>query len=246
LAQYTIIHLSETASTNSYAIELIDKKRPTNFCIIRSDFQTKGRGQDTNTWESEKGKNLIFSIILFPPFGAEHQFILNKAISLGIWDYLKKELSTQSISIKWPNDIYVGDKKICGILIQNSIMGTKLEYVVAGIGLNVNQALFKSDAPNPVSMTLASGAEYDLDEVLDNLLQFIFRRYEQTLNSSSADIEIDYHSALYRLMKWDNYIIGNNAVFARITGTNPYGQLMLESETKEIFVCDLKEVKFCF
>ena len=239
-----IIRLAETESTNSSALEMLSKDRPEEGLVIITDHQTKGKGTDTNTWESEKGKNLTFSLILYPAFGADQQFILNKAISLGIYDFLVDELPGKKISIKWPNDIYIGDKKACGILIQNSVMGNKLDYVVVGIGLNVNQTLFISDAPNPVSMKITTGKEYNLDEILQKLLQSIFNRYAQVKPETSKRIENEYQKALYRLNEWHNYLVKGLKINARITGTNGYGQLLLETETANILVCDLKEVKF--
>jgi len=172
-----IIRLPETKSTNSYAIELLKQDRPKEGSVVITDHQTHGKGTDTNTWESEKGKNLTFSLILYPALGADQQFILNKAISLGIYDFLISILPNHKVSIKWPNDLYIGDKKACGILIQNSVLGNKLEYMVAGIGLNVNQILFTSNAPNPISLKMASGLDYNLDEYIQKLPTLIFNNY---------------------------------------------------------------------
>ena len=240
----SIIRLPETESTNSYAIQLLSQQRPENGSIILTHHQTKGKGQDTNKWESEKGKNLTFSIILYPGFTADQQFIFNKAISVGIYDFLNAELPEHTITIKWPNDIYIGDKKACGILIQNSVIGNKLDYVVVGIGLNVNQTSFKSDAPNPISLKTATGIEYDLEIVLEKLLKCIFKRYSQVKPETKQIIDNEYHKALFRQMEWREYLVKNNNVIARITGTNDYGQLLLETKSGEVLVCDLKEVKF--
>jgi len=240
----TIIRLAETGSTNSYAIKLLSRSRPEEGSVIITDHQTQGKGTDHNTWESEKGKNLTFSLILYPTFTADQQFILNKAISLGICDFLQNVIHRKDATIKWPNDIYIGDKKVCGILIQNSVMGNKLEYVVVGIGLNVNQMLFTGDAPNPVSLKMISGMEYKLNELLLKLLRSIFERYTHISLKNTAKVETDYQSALYRLMEWHKYIVNNVEINARITRTNAFGQLLLENEAGEIIVCDLKEVKF--
>jgi len=239
-----IIRLAQTASTNSYAINLLSENRPEENTVIITDHQTRGRGTDTNSWESERGKNLTFSLILYPVFKADLQFIFNKAISLGIYDFLKSEIPNQKVSIKWPNDIYIGDKKACGILIQNSVLGNSLDYVVVGIGLNVNQTLFISDAPNPVSMKTTTGKEYNLDETLHKLLKSIFIRYAQVKPETRGIIENEYQKSLYRLKEWHNYLVKGTLVNAQITGTNEYGQLLLETGTEKILVCDLKEVKF--
>lgn len=245
LINYKIIHLPETDSTNLYALRLLSNEKPPEGCIIRSDFQTNGRGLDTNSWESEAEMNLTFSIILYPDFGAEHQFLLNKTVSLGIWDYLVDELPKQKVSIKWPNDIYIGDKKACGILIQNSIIGYRLDYVVVGIGLNVNQTLFRSKAPNPVSMKMITEKNYDLDVVLNKLISCIYKRYQQLNQGLPSAIEQSYGAAMYRLNEWHYYIFKDKKIYARIKGTNSYGQLLLELEDGNVKISDLKEVQFC-
>jgi BirA family biotin operon repressor/biotin-[acetyl-CoA-carboxylase] ligase len=239
-----IIRLPGTESTNSYAIELLSKEHPEEGCVIITDSQTQGKGTDSNTWESEKGKNLTFSLILYPKLVADQQFLLNKAISLGIYDFLVKEIPGNKISIKWPNDLYVEDKKICGILIQNSVMGNNLQYMVAGIGLNVNQTLFISNAPNPVALRMITKQEYNLDEILQNLLDSISERYLAAKPETAGEIEKDYQKSLYRIMEWHDYLIKGINMHLRITGTTVYGQLVLENEACETIVCDLKEVKF--
>jgi BirA family biotin operon repressor/biotin-[acetyl-CoA-carboxylase] ligase len=195
-----IISLPETGSTNTYAISLLSKERPEEGCVVITDNQTQGKGTDTNTWESEKGKNLTFSLILYPEFKADQQFVLNKSISLGICDFVRAELPQSEITIKWPNDIYIGNNKSCGILIQNSVIGNRLDYVVVGIGLNVNQTIFTSDAPNPVSLKMISGKDYNLDELLHKLLNSIFEKYTEAKPETSRKIENDYRKKLYRLM----------------------------------------------
>lgn len=239
-----IIHLPETGSTNSYAIEMLAKARPDEGCVIITDHQTNGKGTDSNTWESEKGKNLTFSIILYPTITADRQFILNKAISLGICNFLRAELNHDDITIKWPNDIYITDKKVCGILIQNSIIGNHFDYMVIGIGLNINQTVFVSDAPNPVSLKQITGKEYDLEKLLQNLLKSVFEKYLRVLSGQGLLIENEYYNALYRLMEWHEFRINNSKTIARITGTNEYGQLVLETESGLLLNCDLKEVQF--
>ena len=239
-----IIHLSETRSTNSYAIELLSKARPDEGCVIITDHQTAGKGTETNIWESEKGKNLTFSLILYPTVAADQQFILNKAISLGIYDFLVAELPNQKISIKWPNDLYIENKKVCGILIQNSVMGNKLDYMIVGIGLNVNQTVFTGNAPNPVSLKMVTGLEFNLNELLHKLLRAIFERYSNIRPEATRKIEKDYQQALYRLNEWYEYIVNGTIIYSRIAGTTAFGQLIMEKETGETLVCDLKEVKF--
>ena len=243
---HTLIHLNETGSTNSYAIELLSRSHPDEGTVIIADHQTSGKGMDSNTWESEAGKNLTFSLIIYPGFTADKQFLLNKALALGIYDFLCRELPNQKVSIKWPNDIYIADQKACGLLIQNSVTGNRFEHVVAGIGLNVNQTLFVSDAPNPVSLKMISGKQYDLDLVLKQLLNSISSRYSTLKPGAERKIEIDYQAALYRLLEWHDYMVKSTMMKARITGTNEYGQLILETSEAQVMACDVKEVRFTF
>ena len=242
--KHTVIHLPETDSTNNYAIKLLEKNRPEEGCVIITGNQTKGKGLDTNTWESEKDMNLTFSVILYPTFTADRQFLLNKAISLGIYDFLVREIPTHRVSIKWPNDIYIEAKKACGILIQNSVIGNRFDYVVVGIGLNVNQMIFTSNAPNPVSMKMVTGIDYNMKELLQKLLNSIFKQYERVKTATTNKIENEYHSSLYRMMEWHDYQVKGEKIEARITGTNAYGQLLLETEKEQVIICDLKEIKF--
>lgn len=240
----TIIRVPETGSTNSYAIDMLSKARPPEGCVIITGHQTRGKGTETNTWESEKGKNLTFSLILYPKLAADQQFKINKAISLGIYDFLAATLPGYKVSIKWPNDLYIEDKKVCGILIQNSVMGNNLEYMVVGIGLNVNQTQFTSSAPNPVSLKMTTGVEYNLDEILQQLLNSVLGRYNRIKPETTSKFENDYQRALYRLEEWHEYIVNGSSVYSKITGTTAYGQLILENENGKSVICDLKEVKF--
>jgi BirA family biotin operon repressor/biotin-[acetyl-CoA-carboxylase] ligase len=116
--------------------------------------------------------------------------------------------------------------------------------MVVGIGLNVNQTLFTSDASNPVSMKMISGRDYNLYEILQKLLDSIFERYTNTRPETTKKIENDYQSALYRWLEWHKYRVNGVCLNAKITGTNAYGQLVLETEGDEVLVCDLQEIKF--
>lgn len=144
----------EIDSTNSQAHRC--RHEASDFTVWAAEFQTAGRGQRGNTWESAVGENLTFSILLKPTnFLSTRQFELSQVVALGVVDYL----ATHGIEakIKWPNDIYVGDRKICGILIENVLSGDTLSVCIAGIGVNLNQTVFRSDAPNPTSLLIELG-----------------------------------------------------------------------------------------
>ena len=153
-------------------------------------------------------------------------------ISLGICDFLAKH--TGGVKIKWPNDIYVTDDKIAGILIENSIIGSEIVYTVAGIGLNINQKMFLSGAPNPVSLGILTGIEYDLNDCLKILLADLDARYEQLLSGSRENIRTDYISMLYRYYEWHCFKSEGELIFGRIVSINSYGQLQIEDREGKI------------
>ena len=163
-----ILTLQEVDSTNSYATA--HSAELPGWTVITADCQTAGRGQRGNVWESEEGANLTFSMIIKPEnFAARLQFSLSEGIALAIVDTLR--LHGIYALVKWPNDIYVGDRKICGILIEHIVTGMTITSSVAGVGLNVNQKEFRSDAPNPVSMTQITSETYDLKALLAELAE---------------------------------------------------------------------------
>ena len=154
-------------STNQYLQNLLNEGVDIADNIVVTDFQTSGKGQGKNVWESEDGKNLLFSIALDMSFlKAENQFILTQIVSVTMINVLKNYLPEESLFIKWPNDIYFNDKKIAGILIKNEIKGIMMGTSIIGIGLNVNQTSFDDNLPNPISMKMITGKDFDLDELL--------------------------------------------------------------------------------
>ncbi len=223
-----------------------------------ADYQSAGRGQRGNSWESGAGENLLFTVLLRPDFlNVADQFAISQVVALSVVKYL--ETMGLSPKIKWPNDIYVGDKKICGILIEHSISGANLSASILGVGINVNQRTFCSDAPNPTSMVLAldgvvpdssfcseeNSAEFDRKKVLAGVMQQLFALYE-SLYIYSADsmrlfdaqgreaLDAEYHSYLYRLGEFHDFIEvegeRKSRITARIVGINGYGCLVLEKE----------------
>lgn len=244
-----IIEIEQTASTNTYTANLLQSEKQAEGTVIIADNQTDGKGQDQNKWESEPLKNLTFSIILYPIFlDPGDQFLLSKSISLGIIDFLKTILPDhhKSIKIKWPNDIYVGDKKICGILIQNSITGNCLSDSIIGIGLNVNQSIFKSKAPNPISIKNLTDKEIDLKDGLSSICSSLNNRYTQLFNQQHDIISQIYLERLYRFGEWCNYKINDNLLVAKINGISEFGQLLLQDQNGNDYTCNIKEVAYLF
>ena len=191
------IKVSQTASTNTYLSRLAATLP--GGTVIYTPCQTAGRGQKGNSWESEDGKNLTFSMLLkHPPVSARDQFYLSEAAAIAVVEALGAEAGA-GFSVKWPNDVYWQDKKICGMLLENSLDGSGIAHCVVGIGINVNQVRFVSDAPNPVSLINITGHEHDLMA----LLKRVCARIEQLVDSlndekARANLHRHYMAALYR------------------------------------------------
>jgi len=225
------ISLHEVDSTNEQAKRWLSKNKPPEGAVIFTHHQTKGKGQFGKTWESEPGKNLTFSIILYPVFlEAKKAPTLNQAICLGLKDFL------QSLNIpariKWPNDIYHHDKKLAGLLIENGLTGEHLNYSVTGIGLNVNQTNFSPDIPNPTSLKLISGKEFELEKLLSEFFPFVEKRYLQLKSGRFAEIKKDFEGCLYQLNEERLYKTSTEKFEGIIRGLNEEGQLAMEIRGK--------------
>jgi BirA family transcriptional regulator, biotin operon repressor / biotin---[acetyl-CoA-carboxylase] ligase len=239
---HTIEWFDTLESTNTHATTLIPCPN-SHGVVVAAHFQTMGRGQKGNYWESAWGKNLTASIILKPEFLKPHeQFLLSKAVSLALSDTLSPLL--KGVKVKWPNDIYVNDSKIAGVLIENSIMGAELSSCIVGIGLNVNQTSFPDDIPNPTSLCLALGAEQELHPLLESLCACLNNRYKQ-LQADAQGISEQYHNTLYRRESYHPYSTGGKVFMAMIHCVKPSGELELETEGGEIVGYQFKEVSFC-
>jgi BirA family transcriptional regulator, biotin operon repressor / biotin---[acetyl-CoA-carboxylase] ligase len=164
------IWLDETTSTNSYLAELCDTQTCPELTSVYTAYQSAGRGQRGNSWESEAGANLLFSFVVYPEFlEARRQFLLSQITALALQEILS--LYTEDIRIKWPNDIYWKDKKLCGTLIENDLTGTHIGRSISGTGVNLNQEQFISDAPNPVSLFQITGKRYDRRVILEQFME---------------------------------------------------------------------------
>lgn len=218
-------------------------------------FQTAGRGQKGNRWESRAGENLTFSILLKPAdLPATEQFILSQVIALGLVDYLAAE--GVAATIKWPNDIYAGDRKICGTLIENTLADGRIAASVAGIGLNMNQREFDPSLPNPTSLSLQTGRTYEVKEELPKLLACIFHYCDQ-LGSAYArnGFDADYLAKLYRRGEWHLFeelpasdIPAEHRsglrIEARILGIDTKARLLLEHRDGTLRAYGFKEIKY--
>lgn len=192
--------------------------------------QTAGRGQRGNKWSSKPGENLTFSLVWEPTFlEAKRQFLLSEAVALALTDTLKEyEIKSK---IKWTNDIYVGRKKICGILIEHDLgVEGKLARTIVGIGLNINQKEFEEWVPNPASMATVTGKTFDVGEVFQRLYDRLEERYKQ-LESAPEELEKEYDALLFRKGEVATYRLPGGRTFEGvILGVKHSGELLVESE----------------
>jgi BirA family biotin operon repressor/biotin-[acetyl-CoA-carboxylase] ligase len=238
-----IIHIENLSSSNTRASMLLKMEAMSEGTVISAGYQSGGRGQAGNKWESEKDKNLLISIILYPSMIVpSEQFIISMAVSLGVCDFLMEHVS--AVKIKWPNDIYVRDDKIAGILIENSIAGDKIEHTIAGIGLNINQKEFPPHVPNPVSLSLLTGIDHDLEGCRKHLLAALDNRYIQMLKGSADKIRNEYFSILYRFNEWHDFKTSAGIFNGRIVAVNSFGQLQTEDRNGRISTFSVKEIEF--
>jgi len=239
-----ISFLSSCESTNLVLNNIFKESVKKRNTIIVTNFQTKGVGQKGNFWESENKKNLLFSVGLVDiDLLAEKQFILSVIVSLSIIKLLKKYFPNEKIQIKWPNDIYIGDKKIAGILIENSLVGNKIKNTIIGIGLNVNQVKFNKDIPNPISMKQILGKEIDVRLLLDEFVIEFEKMYFSMQNGGEVALKSEYLDLLYKRSKRCNYIIKGKLQEAVILGIDSYGFLEMKlNNVVEIF--DIKDVEY--
>jgi len=232
------LYLEETDSTNDF-LRQYTPGEDENMTVVWTDFQRKGRGQGTNHWESEAGKNLTFSVLIHPhEVLAKDQYIISMAVAETIHRYLSG-VTDAAVSIKWPNDIYVGDFKIAGILIENSLSGEHIRDCIIGIGLNVNQQHFVSDAPNPVSLCQLLGHEVDREALLHDIL----RRFCDNLTHWES-LHDTYCALLYRREGFHRYEDQNGILEAKLVTVTPNGRLVLEEHNGQQRSYAFKEVKF--
>lgn len=241
-----IIEYRSIDSTNTRARELLHKGEISEGAVVVAYEQYAGKGYAKNSWESNPGENLTVSFILQPTFVApQYQFWLTRILSLALRDTVGFYLNDQhAVTIKWPNDIYVAQKKIAGILVENSIMGDKIKDSICGIGLNVNQMVFLSDAPNPVSLKQISGVEYDIKEVLTRIAFYITHWYTLLKNEEWSLIEKQYLQSLYLLHTWSTFRAGDKLLQGTIQGTDQYGRLQIKTVDGSLAMFDFKEIAF--
>lgn len=236
------IHLDTVDSTNNYAANLIKTTNVANGTTILTKRQDFGKGQRGNSWYSEPEKNLILSTILFPDLDVSHSFYLTIAVSLSVSRTLADFMIPNAI--KWPNDIFVNDQKIAGILIENQVQGKKIKSAVVGLGLNVNQLTFPTGI-RAISMSLVKGKEIDQYQLFLHYFSTL-DFYIDLLMQSNFNLLLNlYYRQLYRMGTWQNYADNEGVFSGKIVGVDAHGRLKVERESG-IGVYDLKELKFLF
>ena len=239
-----IIRLMETASTNQFLKEKnLTTSTEGSITVIVADYQTAGKGQGTNTWESESGKNLLFSILVHPTtLPIERQYILSEAAALSYKEVL--DAYTEDISVKWPNDIYWQDRKISGTLIETSLSKGAIKDFIIGTGININQREFHSDAPNPVSLCQITGRETPLEEVLNKVVESFEEYYQMVIDGAYDTISKRYHEALYRKEGLFPYRDRKGEFTASIDHVKDNGHLVLKDADGNTREYAFKDVEF--
>ena len=230
------MYIANTNSTNTLLKQLAAEGNPPEF--IYAGYQTAGHGQTGNSWESEEGKNLLCSILLPPN---KNLYFLNIAVGVAILRTMKGYgLPVTEVAIKWPNDIYWKDMKVAGILVENAIIGSEVKYSIAGIGLNVNQTVFVSDAPNPVSLKQITGKEYDIDQWMQDLLEAV----KAVLNEPEEVIWSEYKAHLYRKEGFWPYEDKNGGFEAQIENVLPTGEIVLRDTDNKERIYHFKQIRY--
>ena len=249
------IHLDSVGSTNDFVRDLLSEyETGSGIVVVSTDEQTSGRGQRGNSWESEAKSNLTFSVLCHPVWvDASKQFILSQAMALAILDSLNAIDSEQVInekerdvrfSVKWPNDIYYGDRKICGTLIECDLSGKRISNCIIGSGVNVNQKEFRSDAPNPISLYQIYDREFDLEWLLRDVCDRFEEYFDMIRDGMSEEVRKKYLDNLYRSDGYYRYKDKDGEFTAKIKGIEESGRLMLERVDGEARVYEFKELIF--
>ncbi len=246
------MYIPQTNSTNDYLKSHPELEPDKSLLVLSTGFQTAGRGQQGNHWESEPNQNLLFSLRYRPEhLAAQAGFVLSERIALAIVLSLPVEAT-----IKWPNDIYVGNDKLAGILVENQLQGEWIACSILGVGLNVNQTHFVSDAPNPTSLRLLTGQEYDPSALLDAIVE----RFEQLGSWTQEQLHTTYMDHLYRRQGYHPYVprpvdnsptmnqtgLSEDVFEARIVEVTSQGELVLQTRQGEQRTYHFKQIRYVF
>jgi BirA family biotin operon repressor/biotin-[acetyl-CoA-carboxylase] ligase len=238
-----IIKLSAIDSTNSFLKQMASDATVENFTVVVTKNQTKGRGQQGSIWESEAGKNLIFSVLVcFDALNVLDKKYLNYAVSLAVFEVLQQE-NIPRIAIKWPNDILSANKKIGGILIENSLKGSKISSAIIGIGLNVNQTHFSSNLEKASSLKLISNRIFNLDQLLKAMLVSLQSKMGLLNTKDFSSLESSYLRVLYKKNTPTMFKDRKGVLFMGIIrGISMDGKLLVALEDETLREFGIKEI----
>jgi len=247
------MYIAKVNSTNSYLLSLPNRNALEDYFTVYTYNQTAGRGQQGNTWDSQPGKNLLFSILVHPlEVPVERQFMLTQWVAVSLTQVLQPYAS--DVCIKWPNDIYVGDCKLGGVLIENELSQKTIANTVIGIGINVNQSTFRPDLLNPISLRKIVGQNVSKKALLDAFLQQL--KQNRPLLSDGAQLKSKYMAHLYRKTGFHKYVEvlpsvaplnisrdDTNAFLARTVDIDAFGRILLEDTSHRQKQYHFKEIK---
>jgi len=238
------IRLEETDSTNNW-LKGYKPEKGEDMTIVTAEYQLAGRGQGSNTWESERGKNLLFSILIHPDMvPVRNQFLLSEVGAVALKMALSGYLEENDIHLKWPNDIYWKDKKLSGTLIETTLHGSQISNCIFGVGLNVNQKEFHSDAPNPVSIYQILGHETDRQELLEKIVKSFEKCLSLIKSCDYMDIAALYHDSLYWKYGYHKFEDKDGVFESAIVEVEDDGHLILHERNGVMRSYAFKEVKF--
>ena len=235
-----IITLDATTSTNEY---LLSQNTQDNLCVV-TDYQSAGKGMGTNVWESERGKNLLFSLLVHPLWlGIQKQYLMSMVQAVSLWEALSDYVENPTLlTIKWPNDIYYKDCKLSGTRIDLNLQGLRIHDMVIGTGVNVNQLQFTGTAPNPVSLSQITGLTYSVSDILRNILNVFERNYALLRSGAEQYIIRCYHEHLYRRVGMYRYRDIHGEFQAEMVGVASNGILTLRRADGTLSKYEFKEL----
>lgn len=243
-----LIFLPNVDSTNSYAMQLLKNVKPKEGTVVYAGTQTQGRGQRTKVWDSEPGRNITMSVILFPSFlELKNQRYLYQMAALACYDTIAAILDKGQfdIKIKWPNDILVNSKKLCGILIENNLIENKLLSSVVGIGINVNQKQFEQQ-PNASSLSLLSGRDFEPNAVMTKVCNALAKYYALLKEGKTEQIQHLYQNLLFGMDEWREFSVNGKTTMLKVNGTGPTGLLLLEDLEGKRIEADAQDLRWIF
>lgn len=244
MVNFKVLWFDSVSSTNDVCMHHASEGSAEGL-IVAAHSQTSGRGQRGNIWSSEHRKNLTFSILLRPTFlRVDEQFVISKVVAIALCELVNDYAKGVNVKIKWPNDIYIDNLKVSGVLIENCFSTEFLGTSVVGIGLNVNQCEFPESLPNPTSLRCQTGEDFKVEQVLKHYLSLLNKWYELLQNGERTRINNEYLRLMYRYNLFGTYSCNGEQFMAKIVGVSPIGELMLCTSNGDIKTFAFKEVAF--